>query len=355
MTTTLEPQRQLPGRVVRTRSGRFSFRLDLRAAIVCVLLALASLAVAVVSIGTGDFPIPIPDVIRTLLGEGTRATEFVVLTLRLPRVLTALLVGGALGISGAMFQSLSRNPLGSPDIIGFTTGSATGALIALLILNLGTLAVAGFAVAAGVITALLVYLFAWKRGVQGYRLVLVGIGVSAVLTSVNSYLLTRAEVHDAQSAAVWLTGSLNGRGWEHVQPVSIALLFLVPAALFFGRVMSMLEMGDDAARALGVNAERSRLGLIVLAVAMTAVATASAGPVGFIALAAPQLARRLTKRPGVGLFSSLLMGAFLLAVSDLAAQRLLAPTQLPVGVMTGAVGGCYLAWLLAREWRSGRS
>jgi iron complex transport system permease protein len=162
-------------------------------------------------------------------------------------------------------------------------------------------------------------------------------------------------VHDAQSAAVWLTGSLNGRGWEHVQPVSIALLILVPAALFMGRVMSMLEMGDDAATALGVDAERSRLRLIVLAVAMTAVATASAGPVGFIALAAPQLARRLTRRPGVGLLSSLLMGAFLLALSDLAAQRLLAPTQLPVGVMTGAVGGCYLAWLLAREWRSGRS
>ncbi|GAA4985276.1 FecCD family ABC transporter permease [Actinopolymorpha pittospori] len=340
------------GRILRTRNGGLSLRIDSRVLVVCLLILAAALAVCVVSIGTGDFPLSPAEVLRTLTGHGSKATEFVVITLRLPRMLTGLLVGAALGVGGAVFQSLSRNPLGSPDIVGFTTGAATGAVIALLVFHAGAAVVAVAAIVGGLVTALLVYLFAWKRGVQGYRLVLIGIGVSAMLASVNSYLLTRADVRDAQAAAVWLTGSLNGRGWEHVLPVAAALLVLLPILLLFGRRLRLLEMGDDTATALGVPAERSRLILIVVAVAITAVATASAGPIGFVALAAPQVARRLVRAPGVGLVSSALMGAFLLVASDLAAQRLLAPTQLPVGVMTGAVGGVYLAWLLAREWRS---
>ncbi|WP_020574999.1 FecCD family ABC transporter permease [Actinopolymorpha alba] len=339
------------GTVLRSRGGRLSFLVDMRALVVCVALAAAALAVGLVGIATGDFPVSVPDVFRTLVGEGTKATDFIVLTLRLPRVLTALLVGAALGVGGAVFQSLSRNPLGSPDIVGFTTGAASGAVVALLVFHAGALVVSGAAIGAGMLTALLVYVLAFRRGVQGYRLVLIGIGISAVLSSVNSYLITRADVTDAQGAAIWLIGSLNGRGWEHVRPVAAALILLLPVVFLLGPRLRLLEMGDDAAKALGVSAERSRLALVVAAVAVTAVATASAGPVGFVALAAPQLARRLTRQPGVGLVTSALMGAFLLVTSDLAAQRLFAPTQLPVGVMTGAVGGVYLAWLLAREWR----
>jgi iron complex transport system permease protein len=344
---------RLPGRALCV--GGLSFRLRARTVAVCLGLALLALVGAAVTLSTGDYPIPLPDVVRALVGDGSQASTFIVVTLRLPRLLTALLVGAALGLGGAVFQSLTRNPLGSPDIVGFTTGAASGALVALLIVKAGPAGVASAAVGGGLATALLVYVLAWKRGVQGYRLVLVGIGVSALLTSVNSYLLTRADVVDAQYAAAWLTGSLNGRGWEHVGPVAAALAVLVPALLLLGRRLRMLEMGDDVAKALGVPVERSRLALIVLAVGVTAVATASAGPVAFVALAAPQLARRLTGEPGVGLVSSALMGSCVLVFSDLAAQRLLAPTQLPVGVMTGAVGGVYLAWLLAREWRSGRS
>ena len=345
---------RIPGRVIRLPKDRVSLRLDLRTTTVGLVVTALILSVGVVTLGTGDFDIPIGDVVTTLLGGGTRATEFIVLTLRLPRLLTALLVGAALGVAGAIFQSVSRNPLGSPDIIGLDTGAATGAVLAILVIGGGAVSIPLAAIVGGVATALAVYLLAFKRGVQGYRLVLVGIGIAAMLTSVNSYLLTRAEVTEAQAAAVWMTGSLNGRGWEHVVPVGIALGVLMPVALSMGRKMRMLEMGDDAAKALGVSVEKTRLTLILVGVGISATATASAGPIIFVALAAPQLARRLTRAPGVGLASSALMGAFLLSLSDLAAMRLFAPTQLPVGIMTGALGGVYLAWLLSREWRNGR-
>jgi iron complex transport system permease protein len=206
-----------------------------------------------------------------------------------------------------------------------------------------------------VITALAVYLLAMKRGGSGYRLVLVGIGIAAMLESANSYLLTRADITDAQAAAVWLTGSLNGRGWEQVRPTAVALAVLLPLAVRLGRDLRILELGDDLGRALGVSAERTRLGAVLVGVGVTAIATAATGPIAFIALAAPQVARRLTNASGPNIVASAFMGAALLVTSDLAAQRLFAPRQLPVGVMTGAVGGLYLAWLLRREWRRGHA
>ena len=223
-------------------------------------------------------------------------------------------------------------------------GSVTGALIVLLVFGGSSGQVALGAVVGGLVAAVIVYLLALRGGVQGYRLVLVGIGVSAVLLAVNDYLITRATRDDAFEAAHWIVGSVNGRGWEHVWPVGLCLSVLVPLAFVLARPMAMLEMGDDAARSLGVNAERSRLALIFVAVMLTAVGTASTGPIAFVALAAPQLARRLTRASAPGLGTSALMGALVLVASDLAAQRLFT-TDLPVGVMTGAVGGIYLCWL----------
>jgi iron complex transport system permease protein len=301
--------------------------------------------VAVVGLATGDYPLPLSDVLASLVGQGDPASTFIVETLRAPRVLTGLFVGAAFGIAGAIFQSVSRNPLGSPDIVGFTTGSATGALIVILALGESSGPVGLGAVAGGVVAAGAVYLLSVRNGVQGTRLVLVGIGVAAILESINAYLITRATREDAFAAAHWLVGSLNGRGWEHVWPVAAVLVLAIPAALALARPLALLEMGDDAALALGVAVERSRAAVIFVAVALTAVATASAGPVAFVALAAPQLARRLTRSATPGLLAAALMGALLLAGSDLAAQRLL-DADLPVGVLTGALGGIYLGWLL---------
>jgi iron complex transport system permease protein len=319
-----------------------------RSVIVCATLLALSCAVAVLSIGTGEFPLSAGEVLATLAGGGDPASAFIVETLRMPRVLTALLVGGAFGIAGAIFQSISRNPLGSPDIIGFTVGSVTGAALVILLVGGTAFQIALGAVGGGLATAVVVYLLALRGGVQGYRLVLVGIGVSAVLQAVNAYLIARAAREDAYQVAHWMIGSVNGRGWEHVWPVAAALAVLVPAALALARPLALLELGDDAARALGVRAERSRLALVLIAVGLTAVATASTGPIAFVALAAPQIARRLTRSAAPGLVPAALMGALLLAAGDLAAQRLLG-ADLPVGVMTGALGGVYLAWLLTRR------
>ncbi|NHC45386.1 FecCD family ABC transporter permease [Motilibacter aurantiacus] len=347
-------RRPRPWRVLSLAGGALSLRWTLRPLVVGLALAAGVVVVAVWSITTGDYPLPLADVVRTLLGGGTSATEFIVETLRLPRVLTALMVGGCLGLAGFVFQSLSRNPLGSPDVVGFDNGAALGGLVAILFLSAGTAGTAAGAVVGGLTTAGAIYLLSYSRGVQSYRLILIGIGVSSALVSVNSFLLTRSSVDRALSAQVWLVGSLNGRGWEHVRPVAVAFAVLLPIGIVLSRKLRMLEMGDDAAKALGVRVERARLGLLVLAVAATAVAVASAGPIRFVALAAPQIARRLTRSQGAGVLPAVLMGGLVLAVADLVAQHLLA-TALPVGVLTGAVGGLYLMWLLASEWRKGRS
>ena len=327
-----------------------SLRVHTRSLVVCVVLLAAMLLAAIVSIGTGDFPLSPGDVVATLIGRGDPASEFIVETLRLPRVLTAVLVGSAFGIAGAIFQSISRNPLGSPDMIGFTVGSVTGAVLVILVIDGTTSQIAAGAVGGGLVTAVIIYLLALRGGVQGYRLVLVGIGVAAVLHAINRYLVARATREDAFEAAHWMIGSVNGRGWEHVVPVASALAVLVPAALVLARPLALLEMGDDAARSLGVRAERSRLVLVFVAVGLTAVATASTGPIAFVALAAPQIARRLTRSATPGLIPAAMMGSLLLVTSDLAAQRLLS-IDLPVGVMTGALGGAYLCWLLRSGWR----
>jgi iron complex transport system permease protein len=278
----------------------------------------------------------------------------VVVEWRLPRTALALLLGAALGISGAIFQSLTRNPLGSPDIIGFDAGSYTGALIVITLFGGGYLVIAGGALLGGLLTALLVYLLAYRRGVHGFRLIIVGIGVSAMLTSLNTWMLLRAKLEVAMAAAIWGAGSLNGMTLERLGYSGIILAILVPLALSMSRPMRQLELGDDAARAMGVNAERSRIGLLVLGVALTATATATAGPIGFISLAAPQLARRMTGSAGVAMVPAAAVGALLLVCADFIAQRAFAPTQLPVGLVTVSLGGVYLVWLLLREARRAR-
>jgi len=347
-----KPARTLP--VSAVRMGSMSVRVTRRPLIVSVLLAIAVLAVVAVSSFVGDYPLPAQDVLAALLGNGTTATDFVVLDLRLARALCAVTIGAALGASGAAFQALTRNPLGSPDIIGFTSGAATGALLQILIFGGTALAIAGGALFGGLASALVVYLLAMGRGAVGYRLVLVGIGLNAFLWAINWYLLISAELEDAMSAQVWLTGSLNGRSWSQLWPVLAVLVICLPLLMIASRPLGLLEMGDDAARALGVRADHTRVVIVVLAVALAAAATATAGPIAFVALAAPQLAKRLTGSVAVSVLPAALMGAFVLTTSDLVAQRLFAPTQLPVGIATGVVGGLYLIWLLLSEWRKGR-
>jgi iron complex transport system permease protein len=328
-----------------------SARIALRPALVCLILAVATAAVAVVALGTGEFTLSPGEVLGALGGDGTRAARLVVVEWRLPRVLLALLIGVALGLAGAVFQALTRNPLGSPDVIGFSTGAYTGVLVVTAFVGNSYYLTAGGALAGGLATALVVYLLAIKRGVQGFRLIIVGIAISAMLGSANEWFITKLNLQAAFVAALWGQGTLNGLGWAQVTPVVVTVGALCLALFAYGPRLSLLEMGEDGAAALGVRVERVRLAYLVIGVALTAVATAAAGPISFIALAAPQLAQRLTRTPGIALLPSAVMGAFLLMLSDWLAQWAFAPTQLPVGVVTVSVGGIYFVWLLVRQAR----
>ncbi|MFF4888488.1 FecCD family ABC transporter permease [Micromonospora chersina] len=336
--------------IVLRLPGGLSLRLRPRTLAVGLAGALLALALAVLAVGAGDYPIAPADVLRVLAGGGSPAERFIVTELRLPRLVTALAVGAALGLAGAVFQSLTRNPLGSPDVLGVTSGAATGALV-VVVLGGGSAALAGAAASGGLATGLLLYALAGRHGVGGHRLVLVGIGVTAILTGVNGWLLTRAPLMDAARAALWLTGSLDGRGWANALPVLGALAVLLPAVLLVrAPALRLLEMGDDSAAGLGVPVRRVRVAALGAAVLLVSVAAAAAGPVSFLALTAPHLARRLTRAPGPNLLPSAVVGAALLLAAD---QLAVAGRQLPVGVVTGVLGGGYLAWLLAGE-RGGR-
>ncbi|KAB2364118.1 FecCD family ABC transporter permease [Actinomadura montaniterrae] len=333
------------------RGAGLSVRLSRRPLLTGLALLAAGLSVAVVTLGTGTVGLTPAEVLRTLAGGGPPGAALVVLDLRLPRVLDALLAGLALGMSGAVFQSLSRNPLGSPDIVGFGNGASAGALLAIIAFDAGTVPATLGALAGGALTALAVYLLAWRGGVHGGRLVLVGIGVSAALEAVIRFLFVRADLGKAAQAATWMVGSLGGRGRDDAAVAAGGLLVLGPLLFLQLRRLTMLEMGDDAASALGVPAERARLALLATATGLTAVAVAAAGPIPFVALAAPQLARRVTRAAGPGVLTAGLMGSLLVAAADWTAQRLSGSAPLPVGVVTGVLGGAYLAWLLVATRR----
>lgn len=338
---------------IRLFGERLSLRIGIRATVMAMWLALAACVIGLLSLASGRYAVSLQDVIGALVGQDhstDNMVRMIVIEWRLPRVTLALLLGAALGMSGAIFQSLTRNPLGSPDIIGFSAGSYTGALMVILLFSGGYYETAVGALAGGIVTAATVYILAWRRGVQGFRLIIVGIGVAAMLAAFNAWMIREAKLEVAMSAAIWGAGSLNGLGFEQLVPVAMVLLAIIPASCLLFRPLRQLEMGDDVARASGVDVNLARLLLVVLGVALTATVTAAAGPISFIALAAPQIARRLTRSAGLSLVASALMGGLLLLVADCAAQHAFG-VQTPVGVMTVSIGGLYFLFLLVREGR----
>jgi iron complex transport system permease protein len=320
-----------------------------RAQIAVTALTVVALLLAVVALGLGDYPLSVPEVVRALVTDQGFASTIVV-QWRLPRVLVALVFGAALGVSGALFQSLTRNPLGSPDVIGFSTGSYTGVLLVTTVVGTGTLGVSAGALIAGLATALVVYLLAYRDGVQGFRLIVVGIGVTGMLHGVNVWLLLRAKTEVAMAASIWGAGSISLTGWSQALPAFAVFAVLTPLIWAVRGPLRQLELGDDAAGAHGLRVETTRLAVVVLGVALIATVTASAGPIAFVALSAPQIARRLTRSAGLPLLASALTGGVLLLGADLIAQHVL-PTAVPVGVVTVVLGGIYLLTLIVREAR----
>jgi iron complex transport system permease protein len=355
-----EPREPSPWLIVQRhgvlRLGSASVRFERRGLAVYVLLVAASLAVATASLLIGDYGISLDQVFASFAGTATdRLAAFFVVDVRLPRIVAGVLVGAALGVSGAIFQTLSGNPLGSPDIIGFTKGAASGALVVIVLFAGSTLAISLGAIAGGLLTAAVVYGLSWHGGAPGYRLVLVGIGIGATLGALNALLIVKAPLANAEMAVHWLAGSLNATMWHEVALTGCVLIVLVAIAATQYRSLSVLPYGDDVATGLGVRTERGRLICMFTGVMLMAMATALAGPVSFVALVAPHLVKRITRTSGIALVGAALMGAFLVLASDLIARRIFAPSELAVGVVTGSLGGIYLIALLAFEWRRRRA
>lgn len=314
-------------------------------------LVLACMLFAGLALTRGALPLSAEQLWQVLCGGGAANVRLIVLEWRLPRVLMALLIGAALGVSGAIFQSLLRNPLGSPDILGFNTGAYSGVLVALVLFSQNMAAITGAALTGGLTTAALVYLLAWRNGVQTFRLIMVGISVRALLMALNSWLIISASLDAALSAGLWSAGSLNGISWAKTPPVIAVLLASLLLVALAARRMRLLAMGEDIACALGVPVERSRLWLMLAGVLLTAASTALAGPISFVALLAPQIARRLSGGEKGALTLAALCGALLLLAADYAAQHLFLPYQVPAGIITVSLGGLYLITLLVREAR----
>ncbi len=333
------------------RIAGLSIRMPRRTVITVGVLALTAVAIGLVSLAVGSYALSLPEVVEALTGHGTGLAQTIVVDWRLPRVLLAALFGIALGLSGAIFQSLTRNPLGSPDIIGFDTGAYTGALIVMLLLHLdGLYSTTIGAIVGGLVTAAVVYLLAFRRGVQGFRLIIVGIGVTAMLGSFDTWLLLHTSTQDAIRASYWGAGTLDSASYAQLAPAAVIFAILFAGAAALSRGMRALELGDDAGRQLGISAERVRLLLVIVGVSLSATVTALSGPIAFIALSAPQIARRLTGSAGVTLGASAATGCALLLAADWLAQHAL-PTTLPVGIVTVVLGGGYFVWLLIAEGR----
>ncbi|MFG1710764.1 FecCD family ABC transporter permease [Nonomuraea sp. M3C6] len=349
MNETAVKQSVAPG--VRLGSASFVWRPWM--VFVTLLLVAATFLVFCLSIGVGDFSIGLPQVIATLLGQGERVDEFVIMDLRMPRALAGLIVGVALGVSGAITQSIARNPLASPDILGITGGASAVAVFLVTVSGgaaaaiVNSVGLSAAALAGGLGTGLLVYFLAWRRGIDGLRLILIGISVSAVMEAITIWLLVTADIRDVARAQAWLVGSLDNRSWDEVWVAlwcTLALMAVVSCVAFHLRP---LHFGDEVAAGLGVRYSMVRAVLLLCAVLLAGVAVSAAGPVPFVALVTPQVAMRLSRYPTPPLVASGLVGALLLIGADLVARTAL-PATLPVGVVTAAIGGPFLVYLLVR-------
>jgi iron complex transport system permease protein len=324
-------------------------------------LALAAAALFAASILLGGYTVTVPDFFTILAAHVTGGAKipgasFIVMEHKLPRAVVGGLVGAAFGLSGALFQTMLRNPLASPDVIGISYGASAAAVTAIVVYGAAGTAVSGAALAGALGVAALIYAISGRRssgspagrGAAGNRLILAGVGIAAALQAVVSFLMTRADIRTAADALVWLNGSLNAASWERAGVLGMALLVLVPAVAVIAGPLRILELGEDTASGLGVRVGTTRLAVVVTAVALSAVATAAAGPVAFVAFLAGPVSRRFVRK--ASLPASALAGMLIVLAADFLAANLapllLGGTVLPVGVVTGALGAPFLLWLL---------
>lgn len=354
MSTASTPVRSASrdARATVLRLGGYSIRLRHRV-LAAVLGSLAALiALAMWSAATGSTALGLERVWYAAIGQGPKGDEFILWELRLPRLATGLAVGACMGLAGALFQTLTRNPLGSPDLLGLTQGATTGALISIIVTGSSLQVTTMLAAVGSLGTGLLIWALTRGGDPSGYRLVLVGIGVSAILAGVNGYLLTRTTIIDAFRAVYWLTGDLSGREFSQAATVAVVLAAGIAVIAVLSRGLDSLRLGEAAATGLGVHVGATRVTALVTASVLTAGAVAVAGPLAFVALAAPHIAARLSGSSRSFLCAAV-VGALIVTAADMIAVAGVGGRQLPTGVVTGVVGGAYLIWLLIAHRKKG--
>lgn len=326
-------------------------RFSPRSIIVGACLILLATALALLSLASGEIQLSPAQVIDVLSGAGTPADRLVVQTFRLPRIIAAIVVGIAFAVSGALMQALTRNPLGSPDILGINAGAAFGALLSIVVFRDVTIGMPIAGLLGALLAAGFCALLAAGGGVG--RLILVGIGLNFALTAGVDMLMRRADTIEAAQATLWLTGSLNDASFASIQPAAAGLALFLPVAIWLASDLDRLALGDDVANSLGVRSLLTR-GLTVLsAVGLASLAVATAGPVAFIAFLAGPIARGLLASPNVSVVTSALVGATVMLAADLVSRLAVQQVILPVGVTTALLGAPYLLWILARQTRRG--
>jgi iron complex transport system permease protein len=339
-----------PAAVVR--AGRRARRR--RATVMTIALGVVAFALFVLTMMVGSYYVSAADVIAsTFRLREDPSVDFIVRDLRLPTAIAGLAVGTALGVSGLLFQKLLGNPLASPDFVGVSAGASLFAVSSIVLFGATSSVISGSALVGAVVSALIIYLLAWRDGISGYRFILIGIGVSQLMLSMIGYMVARAELYEARQAMTWLVGTIGQAGTGELRTLCVALVVLVPAALLLERPLRVLELGDDTARGLGTRVELSRLALIAVSIVLIGFSTAVAGPIMFVALIAGPIARRLIGPGSGGLVAAAFVGAIIVLGADLVAHHVL-PADLPTGVITGLIGAPYLIYLLATVNREGR-
>ena len=321
-------------------------RIRLGVSIVAVSIAVGLLA----SLVLGAVDISLREVLAVISGDAAETTSRIVLDARLPRALCAVLAGCNLAVAGVLLQSVTRNPLADPGLIGITAGAGMAATIVLAVLPgvAAMLPVAAFAGA--MLSAIFVYGVSWRPGggASPVRMILAGVAVNAILGAVIGLLIT-AFADRIPAVMFWTTGSFNGRGWSHLWLMLPYSVVGMAMAVMLHRSMRVLELGDDAAATMGVRVERTRLIAFAAASLLAGSAASVAGLVGFIGLVVPHLVRLVLGTNRLVLPVSAFAGASVLLWSDLLARTVLAPSELPVGVITGLIGGPYFIYLLYRS------
>ncbi|MEU6078523.1 iron ABC transporter permease [Micromonospora sp. NPDC047074] len=338
----------LPGRAL-VRLGPVSVQVRRRSVLVAATLVVLLLAAGLLSLCLGTPYVALPDVLRALSGTGT-PYDLVVLDLRLPRLVLAAVAGAAFGVAGTLIQSVARNPLASPDVVGVTQGAGLAATVALTT-GAAAVLVAPAALVGGLVAAVLLFALGARHGLAAQRFVLAGVAVAFALRALTEVVMLTADPIDGMRAQIWLIGTLAGRGWTETLWIALTLVALLPVLAWAGWALNSTALDDDTARGIGLRPVARRIGLAGTGVVAAAMVTAQVGAVDFVALVAPQLARRLVRAERPPLVCAALLGALLLVLADLAGRRLFAPTQLPAGVLTAAIGGPYLIFLLVRGRR----